>query len=190
MVDLNPRDERRAPCISKATEPGSGRRRPDLSSPPSLAAAPTSPDVFPYRWTTAPWNPPKQHRKSCHSYSSKGKCQCFHEFPIFLSRRCSCSLGRVGPGTTQAEFLNYCLTPSGHLRPLVRLHCLVISTCWKSFNFSVHFTEGKSFSLLPLVKKKKNTEKRGTHLQNWSWREISQPPPSFSTLFLNHSLVL
>lgn len=55
-------------------------------------APPSSPDVFPHRWTTAPQNPPNQHHKSCHSYSSKGRCQCFNEClinsPFFLCRWC------------------------------------------------------------------------------------------------------
>lgn len=59
MVDLNPRDERGAACISKATEAGSRRRRPDLSSPPSPAPAPTCPAALPYGRTTAPRIPPQ-----------------------------------------------------------------------------------------------------------------------------------
>lgn len=55
-------------------------------------APPSSPDVLPHRWTTAPQNPPNQHHKSCHSYSSKGRCQCFNEClinsPFFLRRWC------------------------------------------------------------------------------------------------------
>lgn len=29
---------------------------------------------------------------------------------------CICSIGREGPENAQAEFLNYCLTQSGHMR--------------------------------------------------------------------------
>lgn len=57
--------------------------------------------------------------------------------------------------------------------------------CWKSFLFSVLSTEGTNFSLLPL--QTRPIEKARTRLQNSSKREISQPPPSFASLFLIHS---
>lgn len=93
---------------------------------------------------------------------------------------CSWSLGREGPGTAQAEFLNYCLTHSGHLRLVVRLHHAIISMCWKVFLFSVLSIEGMNFSLLLL--EKRLTKKAGIHLQNSSRIEISQSPPSFASL--------
>lgn len=65
------------------------------------------------------------------------------------------------------------------------LHCLIINMCWKSFLFSVLSTEGKCSSLLPL--ENRPTEKARTRLQRSSRREISQPPLSFTSLFLTHS---
>lgn len=59
MVDLNPRDERRAVCISKATKAGSRRRQPDLSSPLSPAPAPTCPDALPSRRTNSTMSLPQ-----------------------------------------------------------------------------------------------------------------------------------
>lgn len=83
------------------------------------------------------------------------------------------------------SFLNYCLTHSGHLRLDLRLHRLVVSMYWKSFLFSVISTESKNFSLFPL--ENTPTKKARTHLQNSSCREISQQPPSLTSLFLTHS---
>lgn len=100
------------------------------------------------------------------------------------ARICSCSLGREWPETAQAEFLNYCLTCSGHLRLLViQLDLLIISMCWKCFLFSVPSTEGKNFSLLPL--ENGPTKKQEPICKTQA--EVSQPYHSFVSLFLTHS---
>lgn len=82
MVDLNPRDERRAACILKVSEAGSseGRPGPKAASPDPVAWPPGPASAWwPLATTTLP------ARGHC---SHKGKLHSFSDLPLFPSHQC------------------------------------------------------------------------------------------------------
>lgn len=57
--------------------------RPELPSLPG--SSPLQPWCVSIQMDHSSVEPSNQHCKSCHSHSSEGRCQCFHQFPIFPS---------------------------------------------------------------------------------------------------------